>query len=123
MNKEAISNKQGITLVIIFILGSTLVLGTAGEAKKDMWIAIIVGIFLSFPILLIYAKLLSMFPEKDIFDISILVLGNFFGRIVNILFIWFAIHLGALVLYNFGEFINTVYRNSYIYYGFFFFKK
>ncbi|MCM8709512.1 endospore germination permease [Clostridium sp. SYSU_GA19001] len=108
MNKEVISDKQGITLVILFILGSTLVVCSGGEAKKDMWLANIIGILLTFPIVLIYAKLLSMFPGKDIFDISIMVLGRLLGRIVNILFIWFAIHLGALVLSNFSEFISIV---------------
>ncbi|MDP4182917.1 MAG: endospore germination permease, partial [Bacillota bacterium] len=30
------------------------------------------------------------------------------GRIISIIYIWYAFHLGALVLRNFGEFINTL---------------
>jgi spore germination protein KB len=108
MNKEIISDKQGIILVMLFILGSTLVVGTGGEAKKDMWLAVIIGIAFSLLMLMIYAKLLSMFPEKDIFDILKLVFGNFIGKAISLLFIWYALHLGSLVLYNFSEFIVTV---------------
>lgn len=49
MNKEVISDKQGINLVILFIMGSTLVIGTGAEAGKDSWLAIIIAIIFSFP--------------------------------------------------------------------------
>jgi spore germination protein KB len=108
MNKEIISDKQGIILITLFILGSTLVVGTGGEAKKDMWLAVIIGMIFAVPVLMMYAKLLSMFPEKDIFDILKLAFGNFIGKAISLLFIWYALHLGALVLYNFSQFIGTV---------------
>lgn len=34
--------------------------------------------------------------------------GKTLGKIISILYIWFPFHLGALVLRNFGEFINAV---------------
>ena len=57
---------------------------------------------------MIYAKILSLFPGKDLFDILEYVLGKFLGKVISILYIWFAVHLGALILRNFGKFINTV---------------
>lgn len=33
MVKEYISDKQGISLIILFIIGSTLIVGVSGEAK------------------------------------------------------------------------------------------
>lgn len=108
MNKEIISNKQGITLMMLFIFGSTLVLGTGGEAKKDVWLAKIIGIILAIPVSMMYAKLLSMFEGKDIFDISKLAFGSFLGNIINLLCIWFALHIAALVLFSFSEFVGIV---------------
>jgi spore germination protein KB len=108
MNKEIISDKQAVSLVILFTLGSSLIIGTSAEAKQDMWLSVIVALVLSIPILFIYAKILSMFPSKDLFDISILVFGKFFGNMINILYIWFSLHLGSIVLYTFGEFINII---------------
>jgi spore germination protein KB len=108
MNKEIISQRQGIIIMILFIFGSTLALGTGSEAKNDAWIAIILGIVFSVPVMLMYSRLLSAYPGKDIFDILNIVFGKFLGRAICILYIWFPFHLGALVIRNFGEFINAV---------------
>lgn len=94
--------------MILFIFGSTLVMGTGGEAERDMWISIAIAVLLAVPVYLIYSRILSLFPDKDLFEILDLNFGKFFGKLISLLFIWFAFHLGALVLRNFGEFISTV---------------
>lgn len=108
MNREVISDKQGIILVILFMMGSSLIIGTGTEAGKDSWIAIILGMIISFPILMLYSRILSLFPGKDLFDIVEIIFGKFFGKILVLVYAWFAFHLGSLVLRNFGEFINSV---------------
>lgn len=108
MNKELISDKQGICLITLFITGSTFILGIGTEAEKDSWLAIILSILFAFPILMIYARLLSLFPKKDLFNILEIVFGKFIGKIISILYIWFSLHLGVLVLRNFGEFIIRI---------------
>ena len=108
MNKEKISDNQGIKLVMLFIFGSTLIMGTGGEAERDMWISILVAVILAVPILLVYSRILSLFPGKDLFEILELNFGRFFGKLISLFYIWFSFHLGALVLRNFGEFIITV---------------
>ena len=108
MNKEIISDKQGICLVTMFILGSTLLLGTGGGiAKKDAWMAVIVGILYAAPVLYIYSRLMSKFHGHDLFDILQLIFGKFFGKVISILYIWFAFHLGSLVERNFSDFTET----------------
>ncbi len=108
LSKEVISDKQAATLVTVFLIGSTLILGTAAQAENDMWISIILGVIITIPIYLIYSRILSLFPEKDIFEISEQVLGKLMGKAMGLLHIWFAFHLGALVLRNYGEFINVL---------------
>ncbi|KXG74735.1 GerAB/ArcD/ProY family transporter [Thermotalea metallivorans] len=108
MTKEVISDKQGISLVILFIMGSTLVLGTGAEAGKDSWLAILVAAAFACPVVLMYSRLLALSPGKDLFYISEWVLGRMLGKGIGLLYIWFAFHLGALVIRNFGEFINTI---------------
>ena len=108
LHKEIISDKQGICLVIMFILGSTLLLGTGGGiAKKDGWLAIIIGIVYAAPAIYIYSRLLSKFHGHDLFDILQLVFGKFLGKCISVLYIWFAFHLGALVERNFTDFTET----------------
>lgn len=108
MNIEKISDIQASKLVILFIFGSTLVMGTGGEAERDMWISVAVAIAAAIPVVLIYSRILSLFPGKDLYEILELNFGRFFGKLISIFFIWFAFHLGALVLRNFGEFIITM---------------
>lgn len=108
MNKEVISDKQGIILVILFILGSTVLVGTGGAAKKDMWLAMILTTIITIPLVLVYSRLLSMFHGKNIFDITEILFGKVLGKVIILLYTWYALHLGALVLDNYGEFISIV---------------
>lgn len=108
MKKEVISDKQGICMVVMFILGSSLFFATGIEAKNDMWLAIIMAILISSLVLSLYSRTLSLFPEKDLFDIGEIVFGKYLGKVFQVIYIWFSLHLSALVLRNYGEFINTI---------------
>lgn len=106
--RETISDKEAICLIIIFTYGSSLIIGTGGGAKRDMWFAIILGMLLGMLAAAMYSRILVSFPNKDVFDINIILFGKVIGNIINIFFIFYAFHLGALVLNNFSEFISTV---------------
>lgn len=108
MDKERINDKEGICLVIAFIMGSSLILGTGGSAKNDAWIADITGFIMAVPIWAVYVRLLSLYPGQNLFDISIQLCGKIGGRILSFFFVLYAFHLGALVFRNFGEFINII---------------
>lgn len=108
MNKEVISDTQGIILITMFIIGSSVVIGTGAEAGRDSWMTIILGMIVAFPVILLYSRVHYLFPGKDLFDIMEIVFGKFLGKVLSLVYIWFSFHLGALVIRNFGEFINTV---------------
>lgn len=108
MRKEVVSDKQGISLVTLFIWGSTLIIGTAGPANKDSWIAVLLAAIAAYPVMIMYSKILASFEGKNIFEINRIAFGNILGTIINIFYIWFAFHLGALVINNFMQFISTV---------------
>jgi spore germination protein KB len=108
MSKEIIPAGQSISIAVLFISGSSLFMGTSGQSGNSSWIAIIFAISLAVPLMLIYARLHVLFPGKDLYDMLIAVFGAVFGRVFSCLYIWYALHLGALVLRNFGEFSKTV---------------
>ncbi len=108
MQKEQITDKQAICLFVSFIIGSTLIIGIGGGAKNDAWLAAIAGIIMAVPMLLVYSRMLALFPGKDLFDILNITLGKLMGKVVAFLYILYAFHLGALVFRNFGELISTV---------------
>jgi spore germination protein KB len=108
MKNEPISERQGIILIILFILGSTLLVSPSTEAKQDAWIAVIIAFLWSIILLLMFSRLLSLYPGKDLFDILEIVMGKFIGKFISILMIWFAFHIGTLVMRNISDFTNTL---------------
>lgn len=108
MNKEIISGKQAINMMILFIVGSSVVTGGNTIAKQDAWISVILAMIITIPLILIYARLLKLFPGQNLYDILFNVFGKITGRILSLLFIWYAIHLGSMIIRNFTEFIQVV---------------
>ena len=106
MNKETITDKQGISILVLFLCGSTLIFDTGTGAKEDIWLAIIIAFLCAFVMAMLYARVLSIFPGKDIFDILIIAFGTVIGRVLCLFYVFFSIHLASLVLYNFEEFIT-----------------
>lgn len=108
MDKEIITEKQSIVIMVAFLLGSTLVLGVGGQAKHDVWIAILSAMLMAVPVFFIYARLITIFPGKSLFELLVYIYGNILGKIIALPFIWYAIHMGSLVIRNFTEFIKIV---------------
>ncbi|WP_068786533.1 GerAB/ArcD/ProY family transporter [Paenibacillus phocaensis] len=107
MNKDLINAGEARTILILFIMGSTMILGAAGQAKSDAWLSIMFAILIAIPIVLIAARLLTLFPGQNLFEICQHVFGKWIGKAFSLLYIWYAIHVGALVLRHFGEFMDT----------------
>lgn len=108
MQKEIITNSQALSILIFFIMGSTLILGAGGQALNDSWISIILAIVMAIPIVLVYARILNIYPGKDIYEILESIYGKTIGKLIILLYTWYAFHLGDLVIINIGEFVNTV---------------
>jgi spore germination protein KB len=108
MEQEYINDKEATCLFIAFVIGSSLILGTGGEAENDAWIAGIAGILMATPMLAIYARIIALYQGRNLFEMLNFLFGGVVGRIVSFIYIFYAYHLGAMVLRNFGDFINIV---------------
>lgn len=108
MKRKTISTRQGIYIMSMFIIGSSVIIGVGGKAKNDVWLAIIIAILSSLVVSYIYSQILNSFPGIDFIDILKKLFGRFLGRIIGVVFVWFSFHLGSLVIRDFGEFIKTV---------------
>lgn len=103
--KEVISLRQAGCIMVMFIFGSSVIMGVSTKAAQDSWISLLLASVLVIPLIIIYSRIMKAFPEKDFFEIAQELLGKVAGKIVIALMTWYAIHLGALVLRNFSEFI------------------
>jgi spore germination protein KB len=108
MQKEMISMRQAISMIVSFLFGSTAVMGMASGAGHDSWIALIVASLFGGVIVLVYARLIRLLPGMDFYDMAQAVFGKIIGKIIIALMVWYAIQLSALVLRSFSEFIQIV---------------
>ncbi|MDF1493878.1 GerAB/ArcD/ProY family transporter [Caproiciproducens sp. CPB-2] len=106
MKKQYLSVRQAICILIVFICGSSVVLGGNSESGQDSWIALLLSQVIAIPTVLVYAKIIKLFPEKNIFEAVEILFGKIAGKIVTVLISWYALHLGAMVLRNFSEFVE-----------------
>lgn len=106
--REVISKKQTIALIAAFILDGSIILPIAPEAGRDLWLSIIIAILISCGLFWIYSEIQMLYIGKDLFDICNLTLGKFIGSLLNILYIWYFLHLASLTLRDFGEFMNVL---------------
>lgn len=56
--------------MVYFIIGSTLVIGSTKEAQQDVWISILIGMAIAMPMVAIYARIIKLYPNKNLFDIT-----------------------------------------------------
>ena len=105
MQKDIISSKQAICILVMFILGNTLMY-SGSKAKQDTWLATLIALILFVPMMLAYARIISQYPGQNLYDIIIQVFGNFFGGAIILLYVLYAIHLGAILTRDFSEFIQ-----------------
>lgn len=105
--KEIISGKQAACILIMYLAGSTVVLGTNISAKQDSWISIILAGVLFIPVMAVYIRIINIYPDKNFYEIIMTVFGKAFGGIIIFLYVFYSVHLGSLVIRNFSEFITV----------------
>ncbi len=105
MKSEKILPLQLSLLLIGFIFGSTAIFNPASGAGHDAWLAFIVGWSGGFISIMIFATIASMNPGQTLVEILINYFGKAIGSIIIVFYIWYFLHLAALVLRNFGEYM------------------
>jgi len=92
----------------MFICGSSVVIGGSSEAGQDSWISLLLAFACVIPIILFYARIMRLYPDKDIFEIFEVLFGKIIGRVFTVLMSWYALDLCALVVVNFSQFIEIM---------------
>ncbi|WP_427127893.1 GerAB/ArcD/ProY family transporter (plasmid) [Priestia megaterium] len=107
MEKAKISASQLFILMVLFELGTTLLLPIAMDAKQDSWLAILLGTVFSFVLFLIYHKLYSYYPDILPTEYMQKILGKAVGSVLAFLYIFYFIYNVARVLRDIGEMLLT----------------
>jgi len=106
MKQDSITLRQGQSLLVLFVFGSSVVVGVSSGAGNDAWVSLVLSVLISIPMLCVYARIMRLYPEMDLFEIMEQLFGKVISKMLTLLMTWYAIHLCALVLRNFTEFIE-----------------
>lgn len=101
--KENISLSQLITLLLNFLLGSAIVLGSGINAKNDAWIANIVAAIIGLGIMWFYAFLVKRIPGKNLFELLEFCFGRKISIGLSFLYSGYFIYISSRVVRDFGE--------------------
>lgn len=113
MNKDNICNKELIILIFNFYISTYLLFNMGGGAKQDAWIATIVAIIFSLPLMLIYGKIMNFYPKKNLFEILEVIFGKIIGTFLSIIIIIYLFVLSSFILRDFVDFVRiTSMRNT-----------
>lgn len=103
-----VTSRQMSFTIIMFLFGSSVVLGVNSDSYQDSWISLLLAIAISVPIFAMYARIVQLMKGKGFFTTLIEWYGNILGKIMIGLFSSYFIYLAAVVVRNFSEFMEIV---------------
>jgi spore germination protein KB len=107
MDKARISSHQLFCLIVLFELGSAVVVGIGLRAKQDAWLAVLLGMTCGMPAYLLYIALFKRYPNHPLTAYIPKILGRAVGLPVAFGYILYFLYISSRVLRDFGELLTT----------------
>ncbi|WP_407545292.1 GerAB/ArcD/ProY family transporter [Priestia sp. HNGD-A6] len=107
MEKAKISAIQLFILMVLFELGSALLVPLAIGAKQDAWLAILLGMLGSLILFLAYHKLYNYYPTLLPTEYMQKILGKVIGTVLAFVYVLYFMYDASRVLRDFGEMLLT----------------
>ncbi|MDX5475797.1 MAG: spore germination protein [Bacillaceae bacterium] len=107
MEKEKINPFQLFVLMVLFELGSAIVIAIGVDAKQGAWLSIFLGLLAGLVIYVMYYYLYKQFPTLPLTVYVKKLLGKFLGSIIGFSYIVYFLYLASRVLRDFGDLLLT----------------
>lgn len=105
MQNERVSSYHIKCIIALFTIGTNLVVGINKLAGQDAWMSFLIGLCMAIPIILIYSRIIQIYPDKDIFEMMSGLFGKSISKVLITLLSVYALVLASVVLRNITEFI------------------
>ncbi|CAM5790560.1 MULTISPECIES: GerAB/ArcD/ProY family transporter [Brevibacillus] len=113
MEKIRISPRQLFCLIVLFELGSSLVIPLGADAGQDAWLAILAGLIAGLLIFQVYLYLYRQYPAIPLTGYIRKILGNVLGWPISLLYVAFFIYGSARITRDIGDLLfNSVYDET-----------
>lgn len=107
LEEGKISPLQLTFLVLSFCLGSTLIIFPGINVSQDAWIAVSAGFLEGLVLVFIIVGLSMRFPGRSSIQFNDEIFGQYLGKLISIIQIWFLLHLGSFALRTLSDFFLT----------------
>lgn len=112
MEKAKIKASQMFILVVLFEMGSAILVGLGVQAKQDAWMAVLLGLMGGLLLFLIYYRLFKYYPDLPLTGYLQKITGKWIGGLLGLLYIIYFIYHATRVLRDFGELLTTTIYTS-----------
>ena len=113
IERAKITAKQLFVLVVLFEMGSAMMVGFPLSLKQDAWIGLLIATALGVLLFFIYYHLFKLYPDLPLTSYLQEIAGKWIGRVLGYLYILYFTYLAARVLRDFGELLtSTIYTNT-----------
>ncbi|MGG1368187.1 GerAB/ArcD/ProY family transporter [Priestia megaterium] len=103
MEKAKVSVIQLFTMMFIFNLGTALIVAYGINAKKDAWLAILLGMCMGMVLFFIYYSLFRQYPTLPLTGYARKILGKYLGWIIGLLYVLLFLYMAARNVRDFGD--------------------
>jgi len=107
-----IGGRQATFLMITMIFATVILFVPAiasKHARQDAWISIVLATVAGLLIARLVTTLGLRFPGKTIFEFTGEIIGWWPGKLVGLLYVWWFLHMNALVIREFGSFLDAAF--------------
>jgi spore germination protein KB len=107
MEKAKVSAIQLFAMMFLFELGSALVVSLGSDAKKDAWLAILLGLCGGIVLFFIYYFLFRQYPNLPFTGYARKIFGKYLGWMIGLLYTVYFLYAAARNLRDFGDLLLT----------------
>ncbi|MBW7474098.1 spore germination protein [Paenibacillus oenotherae] len=107
MNTPKISAGQLFALIILFVFGTAIAVNYGLDAKKDAWIAILLGTFSGCLLFMLFSYLYRQYPDLTLTCYTQRIMGKYVGWLLGMIFVLYFIYDAARDVRDAGELLNT----------------
>ncbi|MCP3029940.1 spore germination protein [Halobacillus sp. A1] len=107
MNTQ-ITKRQLFMVVINFVIFSSILMApaiTVVAAEQDGWISMLLALIIGLILNVLYLFLFKKYNYPSLFELMNRAAGKWLGTVMNILIVFYALHLAAMVVRNLSNFM------------------
>ncbi|WP_445487769.1 GerAB/ArcD/ProY family transporter [Niallia sp. 03133] len=103
MEKAKISGIQLFSMMIMFDMGTALVISYGISAGKDAWIAILISMGAGICLFFMYYLLFNFYPNLPLTSYTRIIFGKYLGWIIGFLYVLYFLHIATRNIRELGD--------------------